>query len=106
MQKYEKYLSFLSLKFRFLKIKFSIYLNRRVFVMNCALDEIQVTGIYSRAILAAVTSECCCYRVIYKTWTGTFGVLENSADPDQTPQMAVSDQILHCLLKLHDLRVK
>ena len=37
MQKYETYLSFLSENFQFLEIKFSIYLNRRVFVMlsNC-----------------------------------------------------------------------
>ena len=34
VQKYEKYLSFLSEKFQFLEIKFSIYLNRRVFVMQ------------------------------------------------------------------------
>ena len=33
VQKYEKYLSFLSENFKFLEIKFSIYLNRRVFVM-------------------------------------------------------------------------
>ena len=33
MQKYEKYLSFLSENFQFLEVKFSIYLNRRVFVM-------------------------------------------------------------------------
>ena len=32
-QKYEKYQSFLSEIFRFLEVKFSIYLNRRVFVM-------------------------------------------------------------------------
>ena len=32
-QKYEKYLSFLSENFQFLEMKFSIYLNRRVFVM-------------------------------------------------------------------------
>ena len=34
VQKYEKYLSFLSEKFQFLEIKFSIYLNSRVFVMR------------------------------------------------------------------------
>ena len=34
MQKYEKYLSFLSENFQFFGIKFSIYLNRRVFVMR------------------------------------------------------------------------
>ena len=31
------------------------------------------------------------------------GVLENSADPDQTPQNA-SDQGLHCLLKLQEIK--
>ena len=33
-QKYEKYQRFLSEKFQFLEVKFSIYLNRRVFVMK------------------------------------------------------------------------
>ena len=33
-QKYEKILEFLSENFRFLEAKFSIYLNRRVFVMQ------------------------------------------------------------------------
>ena len=33
-QKYEKYQSFLSKNFQFLVEKFSIYLNRRVFVMS------------------------------------------------------------------------
>ena len=33
-QKYEKYQSFLSENFQFLELKFSIYLNRRVFVMK------------------------------------------------------------------------
>ena len=32
-QKYEKYLSFLSENFQFLEMIFSMYLNRRVFVM-------------------------------------------------------------------------
>ena len=32
-QKYEKYQFFLSENFQFLEVKFSIYLNRRVFVM-------------------------------------------------------------------------
>ena len=34
MQKYKKYLNFLSENFQFLEIKFSIYLNRRVFVLD------------------------------------------------------------------------
>ena len=33
-------------------------------------------------------------------WTGAFGTFANSADPDQTPQNAASDQGLHCLLKV------
>ena len=33
-QKYEKYQSFLPENFRFLEVKLSIYLNRRVFVMK------------------------------------------------------------------------
>ena len=33
-QKYEKYQSFLSENFPFLEVKFSIYLNRHVFLMN------------------------------------------------------------------------
>ena len=33
-QKCEKYHSFLSENFQFLEVKFSIYLNRHVFVMN------------------------------------------------------------------------
>ena len=33
-QKYEKYQIFLPENFRFLEVKFSIYLNRRVFVMK------------------------------------------------------------------------
>ena len=38
-QEYEKYLNFLSEKFPFLVVKFSIYLNRPVFVMNfCTPD--------------------------------------------------------------------
>ena len=33
-QKYEKYQTFLSENFHFLVVKFSVYLNRHVFVMN------------------------------------------------------------------------
>ena len=40
---------------------------------NLALDEIQVTVTYSRAILVTVTSECRVKRVVSKTWTVTFG---------------------------------
>ena len=63
--------------------------------------EIQVMVIYSRAIVVIMTSDCRVKRVICKTWRGT---LANSADPDQTPQNAASDQDLHCLLKLQDVK--
>ena len=58
------------------------------------LYEIQVTVIYSHAILVAVTSECRVKRVICKNWTGT---LANRTDPDQTPQNAASNQRLVCV---------
>ena len=65
------------------------------------LYEIQLTVIYIRAILVAVTSECSLKRVICKTWTGT---LAKSADHDQTQQNTASDQSLHCLLKLLEVK--
>ena len=68
---------------------------------NAMRAEIHVTVIYSRTILVAMTSEYRIKRVICKTWTVTFA---NSADPDQTPQKAVSDQSLHCLLKLQEVK--
>ena len=37
-QKYEKYQSFLFENFQFLEVKFSIYLNRHVFVMSGVLS--------------------------------------------------------------------
>ena len=48
----------------------------------------------SRAILVAV--------MYCKTWIGTFGILANSADHDQTPRSAASDHGLHCLFKLQE----
>ena len=68
---------------------------------NRALDEIQITLIYSRAILVAVTSECSVKGVVCKTWTGT---LADSADPDQMQQNATSNQDLYCLLKLLEVK--
>ena len=41
------------------------------------------------------------FHCICKTWIGT---LANSADSDQVPQNAVSDQGLHCLLKLQEVK--
>ena len=69
---------------------------------NRALDEIQVTVIYSRAILVARQSAV--ESVFCKTWTVTFETLANNADPDQTPQKVASDQGLHCLLKLQEVK--
>ena len=57
--------------------------------------------IYSRAVLVSVTSECSVTRIICKIQTGT---LANSADPDQMPQNVASDQDLHCLLKLQEVK--
>ena len=39
-QKYEKYHSFLSENFQFLEVKYSIYLNQCVFVMNSADEKL------------------------------------------------------------------
>ena len=56
--------------------------------------------IYSCTVVT-VTSEYCVKRIVCKTWTGS---LAKSADPDQTPQNAASDQGLHCLLKLQEVK--
>ena len=69
--------------------------------LNRMLYEIQVTVIYSRTIPITVTSECSVKTVICITWTET---LANSADPDQTPQNTASDQGLHRLLKLQEVK--
>ena len=68
---------------------------------TASLYEIQVRVIYSRTIFATVMSECCVKRVISKTLTGT---PENSADPEQMPQNVASEQGLHCLLKLQEIK--
>ena len=57
--------------------------------------------IYSHTILITVMSEYNAKRVICNTWTGT---LANSAEPDQKLQNAASDQGLHCLLKLQEVK--
>ena len=52
-----------------------------------------------------MTSECCVFNVICKTWTGLSArILTNSADPDQTSGNAASDQGL-CLLKLQEVNI-
>ena len=65
------------------------------------LYEIQVTIIFNRAILVALTSECRIKRVICQTWTG---ILTNSAAAAQTPQNAGSELSLHCMFKLQEVK--
>ena len=43
-------------------------------------------------------------EIICKTWAGTFGTLANSADQEQTPQKTASDQCLHYLLKMLEVK--
>ena len=61
---------FLSENFRFLVVKFSLYLNRHVFIMHLN------------------------YRNNHKL--GDRQAWANSVDPDQIPHDAASDQGLHC----------
>ena len=51
MQKYEKYLSFLSENFQFLEIKFAIHLNRRVFVIRNPTYLLKVLDMYGKEII-------------------------------------------------------
>ena len=63
-----------------------------------------VVAIYNQAIVT-VMSECCVKSVICKTWTWLSAVtLGNSAVPDQMLQNTASDQGLHCLLKLQEVK--
>ena len=71
--------------------------SNRAFVRNPS------NGYFCRAILVSVTSDCRVKKVNCKTSTGT---LSNSIDQDQTPHNAASDEGLHCLLKLRNIRVK
>ena len=81
---------------------FLMFTLRRSKVEWCTNGE-KMNVIYSRASHVAVTSKCCWSRVVCETWTGTFGTLAVSAEPDQTLQNAASDQGLHCLLKLQEV---
>ena len=68
---------------------------------TACLYEIQVTVIYSRAILVTEATDRRVKRVICKTWTRT---LANSAEPVQMPQDAAFDRGLHFLLKLQEVK--
>ena len=63
-------------------------------------NEIQVTVIYSRTILVAVAPDCCVKMVICKTWTW----FSDGTDPVRTLQNVESDQGLHSLLKLQEVK--
>ena len=53
----KKYQSFLSKIFQFLEVKFSIYLNRRVFVMTCNAFWIHfMTGVNAGGFLSILIS--------------------------------------------------
>ena len=56
-QKYEKYQSFVSENFQFLEVKFSLYLNRHVFVMR----------FHSELVFAGLSMQC--------TYSGFAGLL-------------------------------
>ena len=63
-----------------------------------ALDEIQVTVIYSRFIFVAVPSMLLIRGLLYNLDWDIWNT-EKSADPDQAPQNAASDQGMHFSIK-------
>ena len=88
-QKYEKYQNFSSENFHVLVVKFSVYLNRYVFVMPSGL-------FYLNSLDKSIS-------YIRGAWLVFIIVREiselnaNSVDPDQTPHSAASDLGLHGL---------
>ena len=77
-------------------VQIHVHNNRRYLIVP------RVPGrVKNRTTTIAVTSECRGKKVICNTWTGT---LTNSADPDQTPQNAASDQGLCCLLTSQEVK--
>ena len=73
-QKYEKYKSFLSENFKFLEVKFSVYLNRRVFVMWMRVDNTgsvrRFDSCYKRRGNATFSRERPPFsKVAYSSWT-------------------------------------
>ena len=80
-QKYEKYLCFLSEFFQFLEVKFSIYLNRRVFVMrkwlaNRCVAILETNAIYPSACFASAFRRCCRAFAFRKSATGRARIVE------------------------------
>ena len=75
--------------------------------MFCFIERSHGKGFFSLFFIAAhilMGRQCSVKRVFCKTWTGILANSANSADPDQTPQNAASDQALHSLLKLHEVK--
>ena len=61
-QKYENIRVFLSENFQFLEVKFSIYLNRRVFVMNVVLSDANSVAKYvHQSPRYSVTNRTCAF---------------------------------------------
>ena len=55
--------------------------------------------------LTLIGYTCAINTILFcKTWTEIFGTLANNADPAQAPRNAASDQTLHWLLKLEELK--
>ena len=90
------YQIFLSKNFQLLLVKFSIHLNRHVFVMECYFVPLSQLFFVSASVCSYVTSGGLCF---------VFLVLANSVDPDQTLQNRASDQGLHCLLTVQECKV-
>ena len=64
-QKYDKYLRFLSENFQFWKVKFSIYFNRRVFVMWCRLFFVWSSGYCYMYEIVLVFCSFLCLIVVF-----------------------------------------
>ena len=65
------------------------------------VNPIQATVIYTCTVLVTVTLVWRVKRVICKTWTET---LVNNTNPDLKLLNVASDQGLHCLLKLQEVK--
>ena len=86
----------------FLKVVVHVIITDQWSQTKC-LYEIQITVIYSSAILVTVMSECHVKRVICKTWTRT---LANNADPDRSCRMQQLIKVCTVCLNHRKPRVK
>ena len=77
-QKYEKYQIFLSENFIFLEVKFSLYLNRRVFVMVCidlSVPRLRVNMVFFASFVTSLVAELVASTVFYDAGID-FGVVQ------------------------------